>query len=173
MNVPVDGVIVKASGVQANESAMTGESDELKKDTIENCLIRKEEKDAENSMQKNPKVGPHDVPTPVLLSGTQISTGEGYFLVVMVGKHSCVGKIMAKLEQRIETTPLQEKLEAIGSDIGKIGMFCALLTIHVLFLRFFITKFISREFDFFGGEEVKNKYGDTDGSLKEYLEEWL
>lgn len=91
----------------------------------------------------------------------------------MVGKHSCVGKIMAKLEQRIETTPLQEKLEAIGSDIGKIGMFCALLTIHVLFLRFFITKFISREFDFFGGEEVKNKYGDTDGSLKEYLEEWL
>jgi hypothetical protein len=52
-------------------------------------------------------------------------------------------------------------------------MFCALLTIHVLFLRFFITKFISREFDFFGGEDTKNKFGDIDGSLKEYLEEWL
>jgi hypothetical protein len=50
----------------------------------------------------------------------------------MVGKHSCKGKIMAKLEQRIETTPLQEKLEAIGHDVGKIGMFCSLLTTYPL-----------------------------------------
>jgi magnesium-transporting ATPase (P-type) len=91
----------------------------------------------------------------------------------MVGKNSCLGKIMGTLEQKIETTPLQEKLEAIGTDIGKVGMFCALLTIHVLFLRFFITKFVTREFDFFGGEATRNKYGGTDGSLKEYLEEWL
>jgi len=33
----------------------------------------------------------------------------------MVGKYSCVGKILGKLEQRIETTPLQEKLEHLGS----------------------------------------------------------
>lgn len=77
------------------------------------------------------------------------------------------------LGQSIETTPLQQKLEQIGSDIGKIGMFCALLTIHVLFLRFFITKFISREFDFFGGEETRNKFGKFDGSMREYFEEWL
>ena len=31
MDVPVDGLIIKSSGVLANESAMTGESDELKK----------------------------------------------------------------------------------------------------------------------------------------------
>jgi len=91
----------------------------------------------------------------------------------MVGKHSCVGKILGKLEQRIETTPLQEKLEAIGTDVGKLGMYCALLTIHVLFLRFFITRFIDRTFDFFGGEKVLNKYGGIDGSLKDYCEEWL
>lgn len=58
---------------------------------------------------------------------------------------------MAKLEQRVETTPLQEKLEAIGTDIGKVGMYCALLTIHILFLRFFIEKLSNRTFDFFGG----------------------
>ncbi len=52
-------------------------------------------------------------------------------------------------------------------------MFCALLTIHILFLRFFISKFIDREFDFFGGEDTINKFGEFDGSLKEYLEEWL
>jgi magnesium-transporting ATPase (P-type) len=59
-------------------------------------------------------------------------------LAIVVGKHSCVGKILSKLESRVETTPLQKKLEAIGTDIGKLGMYCALLTIHVLFLRFFI-----------------------------------
>jgi len=52
-------------------------------------------------------------------------------------------------------------------------MYCAMLTIHVLFLRHFITRFISREFDFFGGEGVRNKWNRTDGSLKEYCEEWL
>lgn len=38
MNIPVDGVIVHSSGVQTNEAAMTGESDELKKESIEMCL---------------------------------------------------------------------------------------------------------------------------------------
>jgi len=52
-------------------------------------------------------------------------------------------------------------------------MYCALLTIHVLFLRFFIVRFISREFDFFGGENVVNKHKNVDGSLKDYCEEWL
>lgn len=37
MNVPVDGVIITSSGVAVNESAMTGESDELKKDSLEIC----------------------------------------------------------------------------------------------------------------------------------------
>jgi len=173
MNIPVDGIIIQSSGVQANESAMTGEPDELKKEALEICKLRKEEKDAEYAYHKDPKRSPHDVPTPILLSGTQIATGEGWFVVIVIGKYSCVGKIMGKLEQRIETTPLQEKLEAIGTDIGKLGMYCALLTIHVLFLRFFIQRFITREMDFFGGENVRNKHGNTDGSLKDYCEEWL
>lgn len=52
-------------------------------------------------------------------------------------------------------------------------MYCALLTIHVLFLRFFIERFIQRTFDLFGGEQIKNSHGGTNGSLKDYCEEWL
>lgn len=37
MNIPVDGIIIHGSGVSVNESAMTGESDELKKESLENC----------------------------------------------------------------------------------------------------------------------------------------
>jgi hypothetical protein len=35
-------------------------------------------------------------------------------------------------------TPLQEKLEAIATDIGKLGMIAAYITIMVLFVRFWI-----------------------------------
>jgi len=47
MNIPVDGIIIKASGVQTNEAAMTGEPDELKKESLEICLLRREEKESE------------------------------------------------------------------------------------------------------------------------------
>ena len=173
MNIPVDGVIIHSSGVQCNEAAMTGESDELKKDTLENCLLRKEEKDVElgiaNPVEGAKKGHPHDVPSPVVLSGTQFATGEGWFLCIMVGDESCVGKIMAKLEQRVETTPLQEKLEAIATDIGKVGVYTALLTVHVMFLSFFIERMIAREFDFFGGEDPEH----PEGQIKEYVKTWL
>lgn len=51
-------------------------------------------------------------------------------------------------------------------------MYCALLTIHVLFLRFFIERFIARSFDLYGPETI-NVHGKRDGNFKEYLEEWL
>jgi len=81
---------------------------------------------------------------------------------------------MAKLETKIETTPLQEKLEAIGGDVGKLGMYCALLTIHVLFFRFFIERFINRSMDLFGGsEEDDDNFVSAGGSLKKYCSEWI
>lgn len=151
---------------------MTGESDELKKDSLDNCKLRQEEKDAEYEYLKSNNKNPHDLPSPVLLSGTQIATGEGWFVCIVVGKNSCVGKILGKLEQRIETTPLQEKLEAIATDIGVLGMYVALLTIHVLFFRFFIERFISRKFDLFG-QELEDQHGEYHGLFKDYFEEWL
>jgi magnesium-transporting ATPase (P-type) len=64
------------------------------------------------------------------------------------------------------------KLEKIATDIGKLGMYCALLTIHVLFLRFFIERFVSRELDLYGPEIINMNLG-RDGLLKDYFEEWL
>lgn len=34
MNIPVDGILLNGSGVTVSEAAMTGESDELKKDNV-------------------------------------------------------------------------------------------------------------------------------------------
>ena len=70
MNIPVDGLVIKGSGIVADESAMTGEPEEMQKDSFENCKIRKEEKDEEYALSKNPNKRPKDLPSPVLLSGT-------------------------------------------------------------------------------------------------------
>ncbi|MFS8159921.1 MAG: hypothetical protein ACMG6E_06870 [Candidatus Roizmanbacteria bacterium] len=80
---------------------------------------------------------------------------------------------MSKLESRVETTPLQGKLEAIGGDVGKLGMYAALLTIHVLFFRFFLQRFVGRSMDLFGGGEDTGDYYSETGSIKAYCSEWI
>lgn len=168
MDIPVDGIVISSSGVLANESAMTGESDELKKEAFEFCMTRRREKLAELGDKKG---GAHDVTTPVLLSGTQISTGEGWFMALVVGKNSCDGKIKAKLEQNSdEMTPLQLKLEQIGEDLGMLGMYAAILTLHILLLRFFIERFAQRSMNLYGYDP---DWSSDKHNLKEYFIEWL
>lgn len=95
--------------------------------------------------------------SPVLMSGTQIATGEGLFVCLAVGKNSCDGQIKAKLEQNSdEMTPLQLKLEQIGEDLGKLGMYAAVFTLHILLLRFFIEKFAMRSMNLYGWDPVQD-----------------
>lgn len=93
----------------------------------------------------------------MLLSGTSVAAGNGLMLVVMVGEASCLGEIISKLVIRPETTPLQHKLEKIAGDIGLLGTYTALLTIHVLMLRFFIEGLHERKISLFG----ENPEGDS------------
>jgi len=66
---------------------------------------------------------------------------------------TCEGQIMASIEEKPnETTPLQMKLEIIATDIGKLGMYAAILIFHALLLRNFVEGMIRREFDLMGGE---------------------
>jgi len=43
MQLPVDGICIEASGVMSDESALTGESDHLPKETVGKCLHRQQE----------------------------------------------------------------------------------------------------------------------------------
>ena len=52
-------------------------------------------------------------------------------------------------------------------------MYCALLTIHTLFFRFFIERFIGRSMDLFGGGEDTGSFLNSKGSLKAYCTEWI
>lgn len=66
--MPVDGIVLHGSGIQVSEAAMTGESDEMHKDSLEKCILKKKEKQEE--MTKDEKLTAHSIPSPVLLSGT-------------------------------------------------------------------------------------------------------
>lgn len=150
MNIPVDGVCIVGIGVMCDEAAMTGESDHCSKETVDKCKQRQDEFEADN---KSGKRGPHDVPSPVILSGTQIQTGQGWFVCIVVGDETCEGQILASLSSKDpEQTPLQVKLDEIAMDIGKIGMYTALLVFHCLLLRNFVEGMIFRKYNLFGGQ---------------------
>jgi P-type E1-E2 ATPase len=65
MAMPVDGLVLQGIGVMSDESAMTGESDHLPKESLQKCLGRKSLHESESC-----DASPHDVPSPILLSGT-------------------------------------------------------------------------------------------------------
>lgn len=138
-----------------NEAAMTGESDERRKETFATCKVRQQEKFAEGIDKTNvDKADAHALPSPLILSGTAVASGEGKMLVVMVGDYSAYGKILKKLDIEQADTPLQVKLEKVGTKIGEIGTYAALLTIHVLLLRYFLDGILKRNIDLFGGEDA-------------------
>jgi len=72
-------------------------------------------------------------------------------MCVVVGEMTCEGQILSGIKATNETTPLQDKLEIIATDIGKVGMLAALMVFHGLLFRQFIEALIFRRFDLSGG----------------------
>jgi len=130
---------------------MTGESDERKKEPLSICLERKAELGNVDHKTLD-KMDHHIIPSPLILSGTDISGGEGKMVAIVVGDNSALGEIMKKLEVRPQETPLQLKLEVIATQIGVAGTYAALVVVHVLLLRYFIDGIQKRNVDLFGGE---------------------
>jgi len=105
IQLPADGVVVKNSDITTDESAMTGETDPLKKDTLDICIEKRNQIIADGGKNSS---GHHDVPSPILMSGTKVLTGEGKMLILVVGDKSCEGKIETLLRSNNnDTTPLQ------------------------------------------------------------------
>lgn len=105
--LPADGRLIDAVALRVDESALTGESEAVKKDA--------------QAVFDNPK-------TPVaerkntLYSGCFVTGGSGTMVVTHVGDGTQFGQIAAELSHTRETsTPLQEKLGRMGKVIAIIG----------------------------------------------------
>ncbi|KAI8914912.1 hypothetical protein DFJ77DRAFT_463922 [Powellomyces hirtus] len=112
--LPGDGVLVQGFNVETDESSLTGEPINIRKDIKDD---------------------------PFLLSGTKVVNGTGRMLVIGVGVNSINGRTMLALEVEPEETPLQAKLSKLADEIAKFGVGAAGLMVVILLIAYFaITK---------------------------------
>ena len=112
--ISADCVIFDTSICKANESSLTGETDDLKKEINGD---------------------------PFLLSSCNIIDVEGQdcrAMVIAVGRNSQWGKIKGNLVTDAVNTPLQDKLEVMTTQIGYVGMIAAFGTFVALVIRIFV-----------------------------------
>ena len=134
--VSADLILIEGNGIKMDESALTGESDAMKKEPYQKCLEIKQKKDK--------------VPSPIILSGTNCIEGNGKAIVLAVGDHSQKGIIKGTVfnAQEKSQTPLEAKLDRIAEFIGYFGMTAGIVTLAALFIRFGIRLSIEmKEYD--------------------------
>ena len=124
-----DVLLIEGNGIKMDESALTGESDAMKKEKYEKC---KELLD---------KGGEEKLPSPLILSGTNCIEGSGKGIVIAVGEHSQKGIIRRTVDNAAEDsqTPLEAKLEKIAELIGYFGIGAGIVTLIALMIRFGIS----------------------------------
>ena len=123
-----DLLLIEGNGIKMDESALTGESDAMKKEPYHKC---KELQDK----------GETKLPSPLILSGTNCIEGSGKAIVLAVGEHSQKGIIRRTVDNAQENnrTPLEEKLDKIAGMIGYFGLGAGIVTLVALFIRFGIS----------------------------------
>ena len=123
-----DVLLIDGNGIKMDESALTGESDAMKKEKYEKC------KELLNA-------GETKLPSPLILSGTNCVEGSGKGIVIAVGEHSQKGIIRRTVDNAQENsqTPLEMKLERIAELIGYFGIGAGIVTFVALMIRFAIS----------------------------------
>ena len=126
--MPADVLLIDGNGIKMDESALTGESDAMKKERIEKCRELKNQ-------------GETKLPSPLILSGTNCVEGSGKGIVIAVGEHSQKGIIRRTVDNAQENsqTPLEAKLERIAELIGYFGIGAGIVTLVALMIRFAIS----------------------------------
>ena len=122
-----DLLLIEGNGIKMDESALTGESDAMKKEPFHKCI----------ELQDQDK-GETKIPSPLILSGTNCIEGSGKAIVLAVGDHSQKGIIRRTVDNAQENnrTPLEEKLDKIAGMIGYFGLGAGVVTLIALFIRF-------------------------------------
>ncbi|CAK7200402.1 plasma membrane calcium [Sporothrix eucalyptigena] len=124
--VPADGILVSGHGVRADESSITGESEQIEKMATEEAL-------AKLAAGQDP-----DYLDPFIFSGSKILEGIGTCLVTGVGVNSTYGRLRMSLGERTEATPLQQQLGRVADRIAMAGVAAAVLLFLVLATKFLI-----------------------------------
>jgi Ca2+-transporting ATPase len=167
--IPCDGILLSGRNVRCDESAVTGESDAIKKVPYEECIALRDKRLPE--VDGGPS-GDGELPGRAdcfIVSGTQVLNGLGSYVVIAVGTKSFNGRIMMGLffllllaftlpdatltsasRRDSESTPLQLKLDDLAEGILKIAYITGGLLLVSLSIRYLIelgTNDFQRYFD--------------------------
>ncbi|KAF9953887.1 hypothetical protein BGZ70_000071 [Mortierella alpina] len=140
--ISADGVFLGGHNLKCDESAMTGESDAVKKVSYDEYKRMLEHETALHA--KDGSDTPFDAHhalhgvDPFIISGSKVLEGVGLYAVTGVGENSFHGKTMMSLRTEPEDTPLQAKLNGLAEQIAKLGTLAAVLMLVVLFIRYFV-----------------------------------
>lgn len=116
-SIPADARIIECSNLKIEEAALTGESVPVNKNAL---YIETDEIPLGD--RKN-----------CLFSSTYVTNGKSTAIVTAVGMNTEIGKIASMLsEQKEELTPLQSKLNKVGSVIG---IMCLIICVVVFALE--------------------------------------
>lgn len=131
--VPCDGILLAGYGIKCDESSLTGESDTIKKVTLEHATDRLTQSQHDKDAALSPRAKGLDS---FIISGSRVLEGTGELVATAVGTSSFYGKTLMSLHVEQEETPLQEKLNTIAEGIAKLGTLAAGIMFVVLFIRF-------------------------------------
>lgn len=135
MRVPSDSILLDGIDVRTDESAMTGEPEEMDKSHV-----------TDENYESNPD--------PFLLGKSLVTSGMGTAMVLCVGVNSRSGMAEEKLQTEEDQTPLQQKLESIANSLAKYGVIFALLAFFLASGRILLTAFLSEEVDRFDAKKL-------------------
>ncbi len=115
-----DGRLIESNDLTVDESALTGESMQVKK--IATDIIPKNYPLAERSN--------------CLFSGTYITSGSGKMIITALGDNTEMGNIAGELlSKQLNEAPLQEKLSKLGKTISIIGAVSAVVVFIISMIR--------------------------------------
>ncbi len=97
-SIPADGILIEGM-ISCNESSLTGESKDIKKNSKDNKLYR----------------------------GSVVTDGTCLMLVKSVGTNTMYGKISLEIQASDPVTPLKKRLYGLAKIISKIGYIGALI----------------------------------------------
>ena len=127
--IPADCRLVESTSLRVDESALTGESFPVKKDS-----------ELEIADEKTPLAERANM----IYSGTFITEGHCKAIVSSVGDSTEFGKIASELTGADKSsTPLQEKLARLGKTITIMGVCAAAIVFVAQLISFAVTKSLS------------------------------
>lgn len=123
--LPADGRLIESVSLNIDESALTGESEPVEKDS--EALLTDEKTPVAERIN-------------MAYSGSFVTTGNGKMIVTSVGDATEFGKIARELSKTQKTsTPLQEKLAQLGKRIAMFGITAAVIVFIIQVVNFIRT----------------------------------